>query len=224
MRGTILAMSGRMRTLIVLCGLALPACFGGIESDENVEPPSTLPRPDAPLPPSNSPGHPELLDFQMVAEAANVGSFAQVNAESYKSDLGDFKINVYINKNASDFRKVHPESSGSNKTFPQGTLIVRQVLDASGKVTKVTLMAKGPAGYDPRIGDWWFGVTDPAGVPLTDKNGVQLGRMTDCHGCHIPRAADDFLFGVPSDKQPSAKNNQLGNGDGSDGDPHHDND
>jgi len=62
----------------------------------------------------------------------------------------------------------------------------------------VTLMAKMAAGYDSTLGDWWFGVTDPQGVPLSDANGPQVGRLTDCHSCHIPRATDDYLFGVPA--------------------------
>jgi hypothetical protein len=59
----------------------------------------------------------------------------------------------------------------------------------------VALVALLPAC--PTLGDWWFGVTDPAGVPITDATGLQVGKLTACHGCHIPRATDDFLFGVP---------------------------
>jgi len=58
-------------------------------------------------------------------------------------------------------------------------------------------MGKGPAGYDPTLGDWWFGVTDASGAPLSDSSGEEVGRLTDCHSCHIPRATDDYLFGVP---------------------------
>ena len=58
----------------------------------------------------------------------------------------------------------HAETTGSGVTVSPGTVIVRSVLDASGNVSKLTLMAKGPPGYDPSIGDWWFGETDPTGA------------------------------------------------------------
>jgi hypothetical protein len=48
------------------------------------------------------------------------------------------------------------------------------------------------------IGDWWFAATDPAGNPLTTNGVLQVGRLDACHMCHIPRAADDYLLGVPA--------------------------
>jgi len=137
------------------------------------------------------------FDRQLISEATQLNTFTKINRAPYASTLGPFNINVYVNQDVVAFRKLHPESSGSHVTLPVGTLIVRQVLDASGKVTKVTLMGKGPAGYDPTLGDWWFGVTDASGAPLSDSSGEEVGRLTDCHSCHIPRATDDYLFGVP---------------------------
>ncbi len=140
----------------------------------------------------------DAVDRLMISEAANVGAFALINRRPYASSLtGVGNINVYISEDARTYRQIHPETMGSGVTLPPGTLIVRQVLDATGAVAKVTLMAKQATGYDPTLGDWWFGVTDPTGVPLEDANGPQVGRLTDCHSCHIPRATDDFLFGVP---------------------------
>lgn len=76
-------------------------------------------------------------------------------------------------------------------------MIVREVLDANGEVAKLTMMAKGPPGYDPTLGAWWFGVTDPNGRPLVQDGQLLVGRLTQCHECHSERADDDFLFGVP---------------------------
>jgi hypothetical protein len=90
-------------------------------------------------------------------------------------------------------------TSGSDAGVPVGTIIVRVVEDSTGAATKLTLMTKGPAGYNPALGDWWFGVTDPMGVPAVSDAGVELGKLTGCYGCHLPRSADDFLFGVPAD-------------------------
>jgi hypothetical protein len=60
-------------------------------------------------------------------------------------------------------------------------------------------MVKRATGFNPACGDWWFGVTDPQGNVLADASGVpQTGAIAECASCHIPRATDDFLFGVPS--------------------------
>lgn len=137
----------------------------------------------------------------MLEKASHVSEFTKINAMSYGSTIGAFNIDLYINQDAPEFKQIHPETAGSKVVLPVGTLIVRNVLDATGKVAKVTLMGKGPAGYDPTLGDWWFGVTDPTGSPLSDTTGLQVGRLSGCHGCHIPRASDDFLFGVPAADQ-----------------------
>ena len=180
-----------MHRLIGLLALA-PACFGGIDSNGERTAdtgPIADPRPMDPV------------DTQMIGVASDVDELHQINKMPYPSTVGSFNINVFVSQKSKDFQKIHPESTGSRVSLPVGTLIVRQVLDANGQVTKVTLMGKGPAGYDPTLGDWWFGVTDPSGVPLVDDAGPQVGRLTQCHGCHLPRADDDYLFGVPEADQ-----------------------
>lgn len=184
-----------MRCLWVLVLLA--GCYGGIDQDAvggGGIAPDAAPPPD---------GHVmDDVDRTMLARAATTRGFQQVNRDPYASTLGAFNIDVSVNKDVRDFRKIHPEIAGSNVVMPEGTVVVREVLDATGAVEKITLMGKGPAGYDPTLGDWWFGVTDPKGAPLVaDNGGVQVGRMTECHSCHIPRATDDYLFGVPSADQ-----------------------
>jgi hypothetical protein len=96
-----------------------------------------------------------------------------------------------------EYAKINPLAPGSGAKVPVGTVIVRAVINAAGTTTKLTLMAKGPPGYNPDIGDWWFGETDPYGAPLKSDAGALTGRMTECYSCHLPRANDDFLFGVP---------------------------
>jgi len=172
---------------------ALPACY--LPSDLSAPP-------DAAAAGGQTQHVLEAFDYKMLVEAGRVGGFTQINAAPYPSTLGAFNINVLVNDNARQYRAIHPDTTGTSVEIPIGTMIVRQVLDASGHVTKVTLMAKGPLGYDPTLGDWWFGVTDPDGVPLSDASGLQLGKLTACHSCHIPRSTDDFLFGVPGNKQP----------------------
>lgn len=183
-----------MRDFAVLVAL-LPACYGGIDQTAASTADAGAATVDAP---------PDVhvidsVDTSMLRSAENVRRFSKIDQAAYASSLGTFNIDVYISQDARDYRRIHPETSGSGVMMPVGTVIVRNVLDDTGAITKITLMGKGPTGYDPTIGDWWFGVTDPAGNPLPEASGAgpQVGRLTECHGCHIPRATDDYLFGVP---------------------------
>ncbi|HEY0194574.1 MAG TPA: hypothetical protein VGC42_25855, partial [Kofleriaceae bacterium] len=108
-----------------------------------------------------TPGHQmDGLDLELVQRAASTMRVTKIDSAAYKSAIGDFDIDVAINSDARDYRTIHPDGPATNVTFPEGTMILRKVYDATGAVSKVTLMAKGPAGYAPTIGDWWFGVTD----------------------------------------------------------------
>jgi hypothetical protein len=104
------------------------------------------------------------------------------------------------------YAMISPGVTGSNVTLPEGAAIVRAVIDADGGVDELTVMAKGPPGYNPDLGDWWFGVTDPAGAPLETDAGPLLGRLPECYSCHTPRSADGYLFGVPLDDRAGASN------------------
>jgi hypothetical protein len=137
------------------------------------------------------------LDATTLDVTGNYHALTRINNKPYGSSLGDFEINSYVWGDLADYRRIHPEENGSHVMVAVGTVIVREVLDASGGAAKLTVMAKGPPGYDPSLGDWWFGVTDPAGKPIIEDGVPKLGRLTECHECHLERAADDFLFGVP---------------------------
>ena len=140
----------------------------------------------------------DLPDTTALEDARTYHGLPKLNAQPYASQVGSFHINNYVAGDMADYRAIHPEQTGSKVNVAVGTVIVREVLDDRGAVSKLTIMAKGPPGYDPSLGDWWFGVTDPTGKPLFDKNGLaQVGRLTACHDCHDQRASDDFLFGVP---------------------------
>ena len=127
--------------------------------------------------------------------------FTRVNARAYTSALGppSPQIDVYVDPAAAAaFGRIDPDRTGSNVVLPRGSQIVRVVLDAQGAPSKLTMMCKGPPGYDPTLGDWWFAETDAHGTPIDGDDGAPLiGALTACHTCHLDRAADDFLFGVP---------------------------
>ncbi len=196
-----------MRGIVAL--LLVSACSGGIESGDMAGAGGAGGDPTVDAGAAPIDGHQiDTLDSNMVDRAARMMRYAKINDAAYKSSLGDFNIDVYISDDARDYRAIHPDGPDTNVTFAEGTMIVRKVYDATGAIAKITLMAKGPAGYDSTLGDWWFGVTDPSGIPLADGNGgYQVGRLTECHGCHVPHAGNDFLFGVPAINQPTNPRN-----------------
>jgi hypothetical protein len=102
-----------------------------------------------------------------------------------------------------EYSKVQPDATGSGAQLAPGSMIVRAVVDSNDVVSKLTVMMKGPSGYNPALGDWWFGETDPSGLPLTDDAGALTGRLSDCYACHIPRSGDDYLFGIPTSDRPT---------------------
>jgi hypothetical protein len=147
---------------------------------------------------------PEVDAAAVLATIANFAyatspAFKQITAEPYESAAAaDTMISEWVSTSAwYQYIAISPDVTGSQVTLPAGTTIVRAVLDSDGGVGKLTLMFKGPPGYNPALGDWWFGVTDPAGVPVEADGGPEVGLLTGCFSCHIPRANDGYVFGCP---------------------------
>ena len=124
--------------------------------------------------------------------------FVAVNGAAYPSAVAaQSSINVWVTAaDYASYTRISPDQTGSGASLAPGAMIVREVLDAAGAVGKLTLMVKGPPGYNPAVGDFWFGVTQPDGTPVVDNGATQMGKVSECFGCHIPRAGDGFLFGV----------------------------
>jgi len=134
-------------------------------------------------------------------------AFVRVNEASYPTALGTgADINLYVSANGyAQYASINPDAQGSGINVPEGTLIIREVLEPNAAIKTLTLMYKGPKGYNPELGDFWFGVTDAAAKPALDTAGApKLGRLKECFSCHIPRASDGYLFGVPLDVRPMA--------------------
>jgi hypothetical protein len=126
--------------------------------------------------------------------------FAPLNRDAYASAAAPTaKINVWVSASqVTAYAKVDPGKVGTGVKLQPGAMIVREVLAADGSVAKLTLMVKGPPGYNSQLGDYWFAVTEPDGTPIIEKGAKLTGKLTQCFSCHIPRANDDYLFGVPA--------------------------
>jgi hypothetical protein len=131
-------------------------------------------------------------------------AFQKVNDTTFATGLGTGAlIDVYVSQNGfAPYATIAPEATGTGAEVPEGTLIVREVKEPSGATKSLTLMYKGPKGYNPELDDFWFGVTDPDGVPVQQDGVARIGKLTDCYSCHLGRAQDGYLFGVAADNRP----------------------
>ena len=75
--------------------------------------------------------------------------------------------------------------------FASGTMLVKEQLTGDGELSALTVMAKGPEGYDAETNDWWWARIETSGdVPFS-------GNVSFCVGCHTPaKEATDWVFGV----------------------------
>lgn len=156
-------------------------------------------------PPEAPPADLDDLTLGLVAGGAYATSslFTHVSHGPYPSAAaaGSF-VDVWVTSGASAaYEAISPDGGAVDAGLPLGAVIVRAVSDATGAVTKLTVMRHGPSGFDPTVGDWWFAETDPTGIPLSDDGGLLVGALSQCSPCHVARESDAFLFGVP----PSAR-------------------
>jgi hypothetical protein len=141
-----------------------------------------------------------------VVAAQGYASFGRFSVPFASAGAPGALVEEWVSANAVEvYDEIVPDAGGGGDlVMPVGSILVRAVVDDGGTVAKLTLMAKGPRGYNPALGDWWFGVTDPSGVPLEEDGGAMVGKLDGCYGCHLPQRASDFLFGVPlQDRTPA---------------------
>jgi hypothetical protein len=126
--------------------------------------------------------------------------FVRIDAHAFVTAIAPATadVDVFVDPlGAASYRLIDPGRTGSHAMVPIGTQIVRVVLDGNGAIAKLTMMAKGPPGTNPSLGDWWFAETDPFGTPLDGDDGAPImGAVAACATCHVDRASDDHLYGV----------------------------
>jgi hypothetical protein len=193
-----------LRAMAAMSAFGATAC--GVPVDDIPSSPYRTP-PSRPHPVQDAGTIDEAAALASIAHGAykKSSSFVEVTEAPFPSTVtAGATISEWVSAaGAKAFDEVSPGVSGSKPSIPVGTMIVRAVLDDDGETQKLTLMLKGPPGYNPDLGDWWFGVTDPNGVPAESDAGAMIGRLTQCYSCHIPRSDDGYLFGAPLDDRDS---------------------
>lgn len=105
-------------------------------------------------------------------------------------------VNVYVNAEAeAAFRSLDPQAP-AEVDLPEGTLIVKEHLDDEQVYDGYLMMYRGPDGYAPQTGDWFWARIDASG---TAQETGPSGRVDFCINCHVP--APSFVFGVEADNQ-----------------------
>lgn len=183
--------SGAVCAIVGLFALASSACSDLNQSSADLEPDADLLQ--------------ELDEWDVLIRVAGQAykneEFVPVNIQPYPSGLTGNNINVFVSTEGWwEFLHASPEATGQGVELPEGTVIVREVLDESGMVETLTVMRRGPDGYSPGHGDMWYGVLEPSGFPRFEDGEPLIGRLEErCAGCHDERAGDGYLFGVPFD-------------------------
>ena len=127
-------------------------------------------------------------------------NFYQV-AETFDSTLNSKdKIKVYASKFAAEiYQNINLDDKGSMARIPEESVIIREVLDENDVTQKFTVMVKGPKGYFPEGGDFFYGVYDAFMEPvIKDSGDMQIGALKECAACHISRPLDGYMYGLPN--------------------------
>ncbi|HEX5661365.1 MAG TPA: hypothetical protein VFX59_29450 [Polyangiales bacterium] len=124
------------------------------------------------------------------------GDFVLLNEQAIPSvAVAGAEVRVWVSRGAVDEYRTVKQKSGV-QALPEGAAIVREVF-RNGALEKLTLLAKGPPGTNPELGDLWFAVVDKDGNILPDKAGApQVGNLAECVACHKTRVNNAFLFGI----------------------------
>lgn len=145
---------------------------------------------------SGETGEPSVDEDAIVAEAVNYASFEQISAPTPSAHgLADTVVVWVPPEFAAEYRALDPEDPDDMASFAEGTLFVKEHLDSEGAPAGMTIMYKGPPGYNPDAGDWWWAQADIDGT-LNDA-----GMVGYCMACHSPREGADWVFGIPADEQ-----------------------
>jgi len=107
-------------------------------------------------------------------------------------------LDLYVSEDGIDhYMQARMDASGSRTALPEGTVILRVVRDGAGKVAKYTVLAQREPGFNPPS-DLWFAVYDTEGKLARDAMGAPVeGAITSCTTCHLSRADDGYVFGMP---------------------------
>lgn len=134
-------------------------------------------------------GQAAMVDPDAIAEQAiDFASLQLMNEAPFASQHGlADTVNIWVPAAAADAYLGLSEST----VFEPGTILVKEQLDAEGELDSMTVMFKGPDGYAPEAGDWWYGLISPEGDIMVG------GQPGACVSCHTQAQDTGFVYGLP---------------------------
>ncbi len=96
---------------------------------------------------------------------------------------------IYVN------RTLAQALPAEDKTAPDGSIIVKENLNASRELASLTVMTK-VEGFNPDAGDWFWAKYQPDGSIDAE------GAVTGCISCHAGMSQNDYIIVHPLDAQP----------------------
>lgn len=134
----------------------------------------------------------ELSSEEVVAEARafedNLTRFSDM-AEQSETHADAASVFVWGTPSVAElYRSIDPDDPTQAVEFPVGTMFVKEHFDEAGDQNGLTVMLKGPAGYDPEAGDWFW-------ARVRGDETTHAGRVEWCSDCHNAAHNSDFVVG-----------------------------
>ena len=109
----------------------------------------------------------------------------KLNNQTFESDAHNAYLDIYVNELA---KQPYIDEA---KHFPPGSEIYKPLYnDTERRVfARLVIMVKMKPGYDPKNGDWWYGVYDKSGGEM-----YYQGRLKSCIACHKDGKETDYTF------------------------------
>lgn len=98
-------------------------------------------------------------------------------------------VRVWGSPSAVDlFLSIDPDDPTQEVSFAEGTMLVKEHLDEELEVSGITVMYKGPEGYDPDARDWFW-------ARVRGGERTHVGRVQWCIDCHEVAFNSDLVVG-----------------------------
>lgn len=86
------------------------------------------------------------------------------------------------------FGSIDPDDPTQEVSFREGDMFVKEHFDEAGEVNGLTVMFKGPEGYDPSARDWYW-------ARIRGDELTHTGRVQWCIDCHEAALNSDLVVG-----------------------------
>jgi hypothetical protein len=86
------------------------------------------------------------------------------------------------------FRGINPDDPTQEITFDEGALFVKEHFDVAGDYVGLTMMYKGPEGYNEAGNDWFW-------ARVRGEEVTHSGKVDFCLDCHAAAHNTDFVVG-----------------------------